>query len=46
MKEEEWLKMEIGEQAYPTSNSVVIRVPNGWVYADMHGVCFIPILLS
>jgi hypothetical protein len=38
----ELYSIELGQYAYPDSNSAIMRVPGGWVYGDMHGCCFIP----
>jgi hypothetical protein len=34
---------EVGGVHYPDSNTRVVRVPNGWVWSDMSGTCFIPL---
>jgi len=34
---------EVGDVHYPDSNTRVVRVPNGWVWSDMGGTCFIPL---
>lgn len=36
-------KMKLGEIFIPDSNLFVRRVPGGWVYVNMQGVCFVPI---
>lgn len=35
-------EMDLFEMAAPDSNSILRRVPGGWVYGDMQGVCFVP----
>ena len=34
--------MGVGEVVMPNADSVLTRVPGGWVYSDVSGVCFIP----
>ena len=40
--DEKWYKLELGKAFAPDNNSIVRRVPGGWVYGDLHGCCFIP----
>ena len=38
----DWYAMKLGDMYPPDNNSIIIRVPGGWVYGNMHGTCFIP----
>lgn len=34
--------LKCGETLTPNNHSLFIRVPGGWIFGDMQGVCFIP----
>ena len=34
--------MKLLELSAPDNQSMIRRVPGGWVYGDMHGCCFVP----
>lgn len=41
-KPEIWYSMKLGNMYPPDTNSIIIRVPGGWIYGNMQGNCFIP----
>jgi hypothetical protein len=39
---EEWYSLKLGEYFAPDNNTIIRRVPGGWVHTNLHGNCFIP----
>lgn len=39
---QQWYGLELGEFFAPDSNTIIRRVPGGWVHANVEGGCFIP----
>lgn len=34
--------LRLGEFATPNDNTMLLRVPGGWVYSGTMGTCFVP----
>lgn len=39
---QQFYDLHIGEFFAPDNNSIVTRVPGGWIWGDLQGCCFIP----
>jgi len=35
-------KIKLGELLIIDNNTIIRRIPGGWIYSDMQGCCFIP----
>lgn len=42
MNLQELLDMPLGTRRIIDTNTVVTRMPKGWIYGDMQGCCFVP----
>lgn len=41
-KADGWHSMKLDDRYAPSLNSMVTRVPGGWIFESESGVCFIP----
>lgn len=39
---DELRNMKVGQKVIIDNNSLIVKVPNGWVYESINGCCFIP----
>lgn len=37
-----WYSMKLGQGFAPDNNTFISRVPGGWIFMHLRGVCFVP----